>query len=193
MLNSLRESGLWVPVTFNFSAQTTSKRIQDIIELKFEKRKRTLLTPPIGKRVCVFVDDVNMPRLDTYGSQPPIELLRQVLDFGGFYDRNKLFWKTIEDMVLTTACAPPGGGRNPLSPRFMRHFGMLVIPMPTDASLRAIFKCDFVLIEYIKIKKKRQKSLNIFYYVFFFILDLLYMDFWLSMNFLKVCQRSGIK
>ncbi|KAK0176317.1 hypothetical protein PV328_000464 [Microctonus aethiopoides] len=140
VLNSLRESGLWVPVTFNFSAQTTSKRIQDIIELKFEKRKRTLLTPPIGKRVCVFVDDVNMPRLDTYGSQPPIELLRQVLDFGGFYDRDKLFWKTIEDMVLTTACAPPGGGRNPMSPRFMRHFGMLVIPTPTETSLRAIFK-----------------------------------------------------
>lgn len=44
----------------------------------------------------IFVDDLNMPRLDRYGSQPPIELLRQYQDFGGFYDRNKLFWKDIQ-------------------------------------------------------------------------------------------------
>jgi len=48
---------------------------------------------PAGKRVIIFVDDLNMPKLDTYGSQPPIELLRQFMDFGGLYDREKLFWK----------------------------------------------------------------------------------------------------
>lgn len=36
-----------------------------------------------------------MPKLDTYGSQPPIELLRQLLDFGGLYDRERLCWKEI--------------------------------------------------------------------------------------------------
>ena len=49
----------------------------------------------MGKRVIIFVDDLNMPRLDTYGSQPPIELLRQFQDFGGMYDREKLYWKEI--------------------------------------------------------------------------------------------------
>lgn len=51
---------------------------------------------PGNKQVVIFVDDLNMPRLDRYGSQPPIELLRQYQDFHGFYDRSKLFWKEIQ-------------------------------------------------------------------------------------------------
>lgn len=140
ILKELEDTHLWVPINLIFSAQTSSGRTQEILELKLEKRKRTVLGAPIGKRVCVFVDDVNMPKLDTYGSQPPIELLRQLLDFGGMYDKEKLFWKKIEDVVFTVACAPPGGGRNPLTPRFVRHFAMLFIPAPTDFSLKGIFK-----------------------------------------------------
>lgn len=76
VLKSLQSTEHWVPITFIFSAQTTSDRTQEILELKLEKRKRTILGAPIGKRICVFVDDVNMPKLDIYGSQPSIELLR---------------------------------------------------------------------------------------------------------------------
>ncbi|KAF2878695.1 hypothetical protein ILUMI_27474 [Ignelater luminosus] len=140
VLNNLFKTGLFVPITLNFSAQTSSFRTQEILEVKLEKRKKTLLGAPIGKRVIVFVDDVNMPKLERYGAQPPIELLRQFLDYGGLYDREKLFWKRIVDVVITAACAPPGGGRNPLTPRFVRHFGMLLIPPPNEFSLKAIFK-----------------------------------------------------
>jgi dynein heavy chain len=75
-LNLLQETECWVSIILIFSAQSTSSRTQEILEQKLERRKRTLLGAPIGKRVCIFVDDVNMPRLDTYGSQPAIELLR---------------------------------------------------------------------------------------------------------------------
>lgn len=76
VLNNLQKTEAWVPVVLNFSAQTSSGRTQEILELKLEKKKKALIGAPVGKRVCVFVDDVNMPKLDTYGSQPPIELLR---------------------------------------------------------------------------------------------------------------------
>ena len=148
-------------VNINFSAQTSSIRTQEIIESKLEKKRKTilgnilisetysvvevlsmcmlLLGAPVGKRVAIFVDDLNMPKLDRYGSQPPIELLRQYQDFGGFYDREKLFWKLIQNVTICSACAPPGGGRNPVTPRLLRHFAMFCLPSPSEVSLKAIF------------------------------------------------------
>ncbi|XP_016058014.1 PREDICTED: dynein heavy chain 6, axonemal [Miniopterus natalensis] len=140
LLNKIQESAGYVPVYLNFSAQTSSARTQEIIESKLERKRKNILGAPRNKRVVIFVDDLNMPRLDRYGSQPPIELLRQYQDFGGFYDRSKLFWKDIQDVTIVSACAPPGGGRNPVTPRFIRHFSMLCLPMPSEHSLKQIFQ-----------------------------------------------------
>lgn len=65
------------------------------------------------------------------------------MDYGGLYDREKLFWKQIQDVIIAVGCAPPGGGRNPLTPRFVRHFGMLLIPPPNEMALKVIFKVSF--------------------------------------------------
>ncbi|KAK3599709.1 hypothetical protein CHS0354_037182 [Potamilus streckersoni] len=139
LLNSIAERTNYVPVFINFSAQTSSKRTQEMIESKLEKKRKTVLGAPRDKRVVIFVDDLNMPKLDTYGSQPPIELLRQFQDFGGFYDRDELFWREIQDVTLAAACAPPGGGRNNVSPRFIRHFSMFAIPPASEHNLKHMF------------------------------------------------------
>ncbi|XP_064233934.1 dynein axonemal heavy chain 6 isoform X11 [Aotus nancymaae] len=140
LLNTIQESAGYVPVYLNFSARTSSARTQEIIESKLERKRKNILGAPGNKQIIIFVDDLNMPRLDRYGSQPPIELLRQYQDFGGFYDRNKLFWKEIQDVTIVSACAPPGGGRNPVTPRFIRHFSMLCLPVPSEHSLKQIFQ-----------------------------------------------------
>ena len=43
--------------------------------------------PKGGKRLIYFVDDMNMPHKDKYETQSAIELLRQLLDYHGWYDK----------------------------------------------------------------------------------------------------------
>lgn len=132
-------STITVPIAQNFSARTTSADTQRIIEDKLQKKRKTLLGAPVGHKVVIFVDDINMPAVEEYGAQPPIELLRQFQCFKGFYDRERLFWKDVEDTVLMIAAAPPGGGRNPVTPRFSRHFHVVCMPPSTDIVLSRIF------------------------------------------------------
>jgi len=46
-----------------------------MIEGKLVKRSKTKLVP-IGKHTAFFLDDLNMPKYDEFGSQPPLELIR---------------------------------------------------------------------------------------------------------------------
>ena len=43
-----------------FSAQTSAKQAQGLMEGQLEKRRKTNV-PPKNKRMIIFVDDLNMP------------------------------------------------------------------------------------------------------------------------------------
>ena len=50
-----------------------------------------------------FIDDLNMPYVDKYGTQGPISLLRQILDYGIVYDRDQLEeYNKIVDLYFTS-------------------------------------------------------------------------------------------
>lgn len=61
-----------------------------------EKRTKGVYVPIGGKKLLTFMDDFNMPAKDTFGSQPPLELIRLWLDYGFWYDRLKQSVKFIK-------------------------------------------------------------------------------------------------
>lgn len=73
----------------SITVQTTSNNIQVIVESRVEKRTKGEFVPAGGKRLLCFLDDLNMPAHDLFGSQPPLELLRLWIDYGFWYDRQK--------------------------------------------------------------------------------------------------------
>ncbi|KAM3930843.1 dynein axonemal heavy chain 14 [Leptodactylus fuscus] len=119
---------------------TSAARIQSQIISKLVKKGRDTLGAPKSKHAAIFIDDLNMPNPEEYGAQPPLEMMRQFLELGGFYDTKSLTWKSIQDTTVIAACAPPGGGRSDISPRLLKHFCMLTLPHPSIQALQHIFQ-----------------------------------------------------
>ena len=116
----------------NFSAQTTSKKVQDIIEGKMEKKSKKSYAPPGGKRLVCCIEDLNMPAKDLFFSQPTLELLRLWIDQGFWYDREKQSKRQINDMQLLGTMT---SGRQMINPRIQSKFSVINITFPHDAQV----------------------------------------------------------
>lgn len=130
----------FINVLIGFSAQTTANQVQDTIDTKIDIKRGKGVYGPRPQEYCViFIDDLNMPESEEYGAQPPIEILRQFLDHGGWYDRKDNSFKKIIDCRFISAMGTPGGGRTYLTPRFMRHLSMISLTDFEDDTLLRIF------------------------------------------------------
>ncbi|XP_014211752.1 dynein heavy chain 12, axonemal [Copidosoma floridanum] len=122
-----------------FTARTTAAQTQDLVISKLFKRRKGHYGPMANTQCVCFIDDVNMPAKEIYGAQPAIELLRQYFDHEHWYDLKEPEVVKIYDIMFVCAMAPPGGSRQELYARFLRHFNLYEISEFSNDSIFRIF------------------------------------------------------
>ncbi|XP_041836448.1 dynein heavy chain 1, axonemal isoform X2 [Melanotaenia boesemani] len=130
----------YITHVFVFSALTSANQTQDYIDSKLIRRWKGVLGPPVRKHFIFFIDELNLPMLQTFGALPPFELLRQWMDYGGWYNRKQIgTFNRLEDINFACAMGTPSGTQNNIAQRFTRHFNILSFTEMDNVSKKQIF------------------------------------------------------
>uniref|UniRef100_A0A0G4IFQ9 AAA+ ATPase domain-containing protein n=1 Tax=Chromera velia CCMP2878 TaxID=1169474 RepID=A0A0G4IFQ9_9ALVE len=128
-------------LVINFSSRTSSMDFQKTIEDNIDKRTGRIFGPPSGKTMRIFIDDLSMPKVDIYGTQQPLALLKFVVERMHMYERGGELDKIIlKDCEFLAAMNPPGAGRNSIDPRVVSLFASMNVSFPSQLSVDRIYE-----------------------------------------------------
>ncbi len=127
-------------VNLCFTWNTTSARLQDSLEDRLEKKRKNLYSAPTLKKAVIYIDDVNLPKADKYGTIPVLECLRGIVEKSGYFDRSRYFWKRLSKTSFLCSASPAYGGRKELSERFLRHFNVFYMNTMAYQDMRSLFE-----------------------------------------------------
>jgi dynein heavy chain len=113
--------------------------VQHAIESVIDKRSGRIFGPPTGKKMLFFLDDLNLPEIEEFGTQNAHSMLRMIMDLRTFYDREDLsFRKEITDCLYVAAMNPSAGSFS-IADRVQRHFAVLACDIPSEAEAKGVY------------------------------------------------------
>jgi dynein heavy chain len=126
----------------NFSSATRPANTQASIEGEITKHQTRVFRPIGNKQMLCFLDDFSMPKINDWGDQETLEIVRFVIEQRGLYTLNPEeagFFNKIENMKYCSAMRHPTGGRNSIPDRMQRHFFCLNMTPPSMRSVQNIY------------------------------------------------------
>ena len=134
-----KDADKMLSTTVNLSYYTDSAKLQSEFELAIDRRSGRKYGPPQGHHLALFLDDVNLPYVETYGTQNAIALLTQHLQYGDWFDRADLgMRKEVVDVQYLAAMNPTAGSFD-ICERAQRHFATFACMMPSRGDLKTIY------------------------------------------------------
>jgi dynein heavy chain len=125
--------------TINMNFYMEHRDLQRRIERCLDKRSGVTFAPPAGKRMIYFIDDMNLPEQEEFGTQNALSLLRMVMDTGTLFDRSDFGVKKEIIDVQYMAALNPTAGSFIISDRLQRHFSTFSMNMPSEAEAKTIY------------------------------------------------------
>ena len=125
-------SSSFMEINLNFC--TDSQLLQTLMESGLEKKTGRVFGPRGCKQLIYFIDDLNMPQVDKYGTQQSIAFLLQHLSYQFWYDRTKLTVNEVHDIQFA-ACMNPAVGSYTVDPRLQARFATFSVDMPSEETI----------------------------------------------------------
>lgn len=119
---------------------TTGQKLQSLFENRLIKGSKTLLQPPDDNHQVFFIDDLHMTHKDRWGDQSANELLRQYLDFGGWYNLEKIFFKKVREINVCATISTRQQNKEIINERLGWHFGAIGVINFEGCNLEQIYK-----------------------------------------------------
>ncbi|KAL7679175.1 putative AAA+ ATPase domain, dynein heavy chain region D6 P-loop domain-containing protein [Plasmopara halstedii] len=116
-----------------------ARELQTRLEQHLEKKSGRVFGPLGSRRLLYFLDDLNMPYVEEFGTQTALALLRQYMDYKSWYDRHDLSTKMFIDGVQFLASMNQKAGSFTINSRLHRHFSTLCVSMPSKSDLTTIY------------------------------------------------------
>ena len=125
-----------------FSSATSPINFQETIDDEIEKTGNEYV-PLFDKIMCVMLDDISMPLVNKWGDQMTLELVRQLLEQGGYYligeTENRGNMKKVTKLTYIGAMNHPKGGKNDIPNRLKRQFYIFNMTLPNEISVNDIY------------------------------------------------------